>query len=101
MLEAPSDFRGRQRPRKHAARAARRSPPTGQRLWKAMRVLQRFDVPQLMMAALVSRRSVRRYVRALEAQGIIRPDAPHAAPGHATTYVIARDPGPIAPLPSA
>ncbi|HYW03586.1 MAG TPA: hypothetical protein VFA86_06540 [Gammaproteobacteria bacterium] len=69
------------------------------RIWQSMRVLRRFDVPQLMATAEASRNNVGRFVLGLRRAGVIRVVRQHCN-GHAgdcAVYQLVRNLGPHAP----
>jgi hypothetical protein len=79
----------------------KRRPDTDMRarLWKAMRVIRRFDVGQLMVATDATRTNAQDYVSKLVRAGFLR----MAVKGNATArrmaiYQLVRDSGPLAPI---
>jgi hypothetical protein len=77
-----------------------------ERLWAAMRVLKRFDLPMLMMTAEAKRRSCEDFINLLSRAGYVRRvDMPVARAGAGnldvartwSTYVLVRNTGPKAP----
>lgn len=76
--------------RRHSHRAA---------MWRVMRVLKRFDLVQLCMAAEVSEAAARVYVSALLRAGILRRMARgHAASGQRSLYALTGTFGPLTPV---
>lgn len=79
----------------------RRGPSQRQRMWIAMRVLKRFDLPTLMIAAEATRRAAATYINSLLRGGYLR----SALRGNATLgtwsiYVLMKRSGPVAPIVS-
>lgn len=69
------------------------------RMWRAMRILRRFDLPTLTMAATVTRRSAEDYVNCLMRAAFLRREA--RGKGAActwSTYALAGDHGPRTPV---
>jgi hypothetical protein len=75
----------------------RRAPSTRQRLWTAMRVLKRFDVPLLMLTGSASARSVRDFLRALQRADAVRLASAADRGGDCPSYVLIGRPGPVPP----
>lgn len=98
-------------PRKFVMKATESQPPTmkangtlvrrpngRQRMWTAMRVLKRFDLPTLMMTAEVARRGAETYINQLARAGYLRMLARgNSMQGTWSIYLLARRSGPRAP----
>jgi|GEM_PF-7089170 len=70
-----------------------------ERVWRAMRMLRRFTIPDLAATAEAGANNVQHYLIALERADYVRVAAPRRSGvkgGHAV-YVLARDTGPHAP----
>ena len=79
-------------------RAKPRVPAAYQRLWAAIRVLKRFDLPILAMTSGASARATRAYVGLLQRTGYVRLEKlgnPHT--GVVSRYVLIRNGGRLAP----
>jgi len=80
---------GRLQPRPRTAR---------ERLWSAIRVLKRFDLPQLLMSAGASRRSTEDYLNCLQRAGYVRCERRgNSMSGEWSRYSLARNTGPKSP----
>lgn len=86
------------RPRKTVTLAPAGALSTREKLWRAMRELKAFCVPELARAAGVDRLKydVRDYLRGLVKAGILAVDAP-ASPGEHANYTLVQDMGVNAP----
>ena len=68
-------------------------------MWRAIRVLRRFDLVQLTLAAEVTEHSAKQYVSCLLRAGILRRDLRgHAASGQRSVYSLAGRFGPLTPI---
>lgn len=68
-------------------------------MWRAIRVLRRFDLVQLTLAAEVTEQSAKQYVSCLLRAGILRRDQRgHAATGQRSIYALAGRFGPLPPV---
>lgn len=85
---------------------AKRRPTIGKRggrtaMWRAIRVLKRFDLVQLCMTAEVTESSAKVYVSALLRAGILRRDVRgKASTGQRSLYALAGTFGPLVPVVS-
>lgn len=79
---------------------ARFKPRTARaRMWSAIRVLRSFDLPQLLMSAACSRRSGEDFINCLVRAGYLRTTSiGNPTRGTWTTYCLARNSGPVAPI---
>lgn len=68
-------------------------------MWRAMRVLKRFDLVELRIVAEVSEASVKTYVSALLRAGLLRREVRGcAATSRRSVYAIIGNPGPLSPI---
>lgn len=80
---------GRTSPRAHTARDA---------LWRAMRVLRTFDLPQVRIAAGASHRATEDFINCLQRSGHLRcTRRGHSASGTLSTYLLIRNTGRLTP----
>lgn len=78
--------------------AVRRASPAYQRIWSAIRVLRRFDLPLLIITAQVRERQLSGYIGLLRRTGyvdLVQLGNPQR--GIVSRYRLVRDPGPKAP----
>lgn len=79
-------------------RALPRPVPAYQRLWRVMRVLRTFDLPQLRLTAGTTHRSTLGYVGLLQQTGYIRlQKLGNPRTGEVSRYLLIRNTGPKAP----
>ena len=79
--------------------SARVPSVTRQRMWNSIRVLRKFDIPDVMMAAEVKRNTVSRFFVELSKAGYIRKIHPRGAKqGDRSVFILCRNTGPIAPI---
>lgn len=74
----------------------RRGPSQRERLWKVMRILKRFDLPQLEITSEATRRAAEDFINLLSRAGYIRNLGKGGGTGWAT-YALIRDTGPKCP----
>lgn len=76
-----------------------RAPTMRQRLWTAMRVLKRFDLPTIIIAAESTRRSAEDFINVLLRTGYIaRQTRGNPMTGEWSVYALKRRSGPTAPI---
>ena len=82
-----------------ATRLYRRQPRARDRIWFAIRVMRRFDIPSLEAAAEAGRSNTQKYVFALTRAGFLRKvfDGESGKKGGHAVWMLVRDPGPMAP----
>ncbi|HEU4958982.1 MAG TPA: hypothetical protein VFT56_01125 [Sphingomonas sp.] len=79
-------------------RVVARKPAAYERIWTAIRVLKRFDLPSLSIAAGAGRRTTLNYVGLLQRVGYVRLDRlGNPRTGEVSRYSLARDTGRTAP----
>lgn len=72
-------------------------PSPRQRMWNAMRMLQRFNVTNIATTASVTISVARNYINALQATGYLKVVTKHGGAGRFTTYHLIRNTGPKYP----
>lgn len=86
-------------PYRHIARSVRKGTNAPRdRAWQAMRILRRFDVPQVCAAAEIHRVSLMRFLGGLQRCGYVRKRSNGRGGRHEhAVYQLVRDTGPFRP----
>lgn len=74
-----------------------KAPSSRQRMWNAMRMLQRFNVTNIATTSSVSISVARAYINSLQATGYLKVVTTHGGAGRYATYQLIRNTGPNYP----